>query len=135
VPSPKSIAILQSNYIPWKGYFDIMGAVDEFVIFDEVQFTRGDWRNRNRIVCDGVSRWLTIPVRTSGHFRAPISSIKIADPIWAGKHLRRLEESYHRSRYFHWLHPHLLRTLSARGRVELTDRHQLIVPSRPCRDD
>jgi hypothetical protein len=127
VPSPKSIAILQSNYIPWKGYFDIMGAVDE------VQFTRGDWRNRNRIVCNGVTRWLTIPVRVSGHSRAPISSIEIADPIWAGKHLRRLEESYG-SRYFRWLHPHLL-ALYRRAADKQTDRHQRIVSSRPCRDN
>jgi hypothetical protein len=63
---------------PWKGYFDIIAAVDEFVIFDEVQFTRGDWRNRNRIVRSGISRWLTIPVRTSGRSRAPISTIEIA---------------------------------------------------------
>ena len=45
----KRIAILQSNYIPWKGYFDLIRAVDEFVLFDDVQYTRQDWRNRNRI--------------------------------------------------------------------------------------
>ena len=46
--SGKRISILQSNYIPWKGYFDLMAAVDEFLIFDEVQFTKRDWRNHNR---------------------------------------------------------------------------------------
>jgi len=128
VPRPKSIAILQSNYIPWKGYFDIIAAVDEFVIFDEVQFTKGDWRNRNRIVCNGVSRWLTIPVRASGHFRAPISSIEIADPVWAGKHLRRLEESYGRSRYFRWLQPHLLELYRRAAEMSrLTDINELFL--------
>ena len=58
----KRIAILQSNYIPWKGYFDIVAAVDEFLIFDEAQFTRRDWRNRNKIIIDGSPHWLTIPV-------------------------------------------------------------------------
>ena len=43
------IAIVQSNYIPWKGYFDLIRSVDEFVLFDDVQYTRRDWRNRNRI--------------------------------------------------------------------------------------
>ena len=43
------IAILQSSYIPWKGYFDLIQPVDEFVLFDDVQYTRRDWRNRNRI--------------------------------------------------------------------------------------
>ena len=56
----KKIAILQSNYIPWKGYFDLIAHVDEFVLFDDMQFTRRDWRNRNIIKTpDGVA-WLTI---------------------------------------------------------------------------
>ena len=58
----KKVAILQSNYIPWKGYFDIIAAVDEFYLFDDVQFTRRDWRNRNKIILDGKVHWLTIPV-------------------------------------------------------------------------
>ena len=45
----KSIAISQSNYIPWKGYFDLIAFVDEFVLFDDMQYTRRDWRNRNKI--------------------------------------------------------------------------------------
>jgi hypothetical protein len=45
------VAILQSNYIPWKGYFDLIDSVDDFVIYDEVQYTRRDWRNRNKSSC------------------------------------------------------------------------------------
>ena len=45
----KKVAILQSNYIPWKGYFDIIARVDEFILYDEMQFTKNDWRNRNII--------------------------------------------------------------------------------------
>ena len=56
------IAIVQSNYIPWKGYFDLMRSVDEFVLFDDVQYTRRDWRNRNRIKTARGPAWLTIPV-------------------------------------------------------------------------
>ena len=48
-PKPKRIAIVQSSYIPWKGYFDLIASVDEFVLYDDAQFTRRDWRNRNRI--------------------------------------------------------------------------------------
>ena len=55
----KTIVILQSNYIPWKGYFDLMAAADEFLLFDEVQYTKNDWRNRNRIArawpCPGTA--------------------------------------------------------------------------------
>ena len=45
----KKVAIIQSNYIPWKGYFDIINQVDEFILYDDVQYTRRDWRNRNKI--------------------------------------------------------------------------------------
>ena len=45
----KKVAILQSNYIPWKGYFDLIAAVDEFILYDDMQYTRRDWRNRNKI--------------------------------------------------------------------------------------
>jgi WbqC-like protein family len=128
VISPKSIAILQSNYIPWKGYFDIIAAVDEFVIFDEVQFTRGDWRNRNRIVRSGISRWLTIPVRTSGRSRAPISTIETADPIWTQRHLSYLQQSYDRARHFRWLHPYLVDLYRrAEGMTRLTDINELFL--------
>ncbi len=58
----KKVAILQSNYIPWKGYFDIVKQVDEFIFYDEVQYTKNDWRNRNLIKTPLGLQWLTIPV-------------------------------------------------------------------------
>ncbi len=45
----KKVAIVQSNYIPWKGYFDMIAAVDEFILYDDMQYTRRDWRNRNQV--------------------------------------------------------------------------------------
>jgi hypothetical protein len=59
----KWIACVQSNYIPWKGYFDLINLVDEFVILDDVQYTRRDWRNRNKIKTPKGLQWLTIPVK------------------------------------------------------------------------
>ena len=59
----KKVAITQSNYIPWKGYFDLINMVDEFVLYDDVQFTKNDWRNRNIIKTNQGLRWLTIPVK------------------------------------------------------------------------
>lgn len=103
----KAIAILQSNYIPWKGYFDIIGSVDEFVIFDEVQFTRNDWRNRNRVVNRGRVVWLTIPVQTAGRSGAPIDAIEIADRSWAERHLRYVHTCYRDAEYTAWLAPRL----------------------------
>ena len=90
----KSIAILQSNYVPWKGYFDLIQSVDEFVILDSVQYTKNDWRNRNRIRTPRGPAWLTIPVQTSGRFGQAIDQAKIADLGWARKHFRSLVDSY-----------------------------------------
>ena len=58
----KCIAIVQSNYIPWKGYFDLINMVDEFILYDDVQYTKNDWRNRNIIKTNQGLKWLTIPV-------------------------------------------------------------------------
>lgn len=96
----KTIAILQSNYIPWKGYFDIVAAVDEFLIFDEVQFTRRDWRNRNKIVIDGALHWLTIPVASKGNYHAPISEIEVSEAGWAEKHWRSIKHAYRKAPFF-----------------------------------
>ena len=61
----KKIAILQSNYIPWRGYFDLINYVDEFIFFDEVQYTKGDWRNRN-LIRNKKKFWITIPIVNKG---------------------------------------------------------------------
>jgi hypothetical protein len=100
VKREKSIAILQSNYIPWKGYFDLIAAVDEFLIFDEVQYTRRDWRNRNKIVLHGSVKWLTIPVRTKGHFFGSIEEIEADGHSWAEQHWKTITHAYRRAAYF-----------------------------------
>jgi len=96
----KRVAILQSNYIPWKGYFDMIGLVDEFVILDNVQFTKNDWRNRNRIPNGKDGLWLTIPVRTAERMYQPINETEISDPRWARKHWSTLSQSYARAPHF-----------------------------------
>jgi hypothetical protein len=90
----KTVSIIQSNYIPWKGYFDIVGLSDEFIVLDTVQFTKNDWRNRNRIKTAAGPAWLTIPVRTGGRFGQTIAETEIADPAWAERHWARLQASY-----------------------------------------
>lgn len=95
----KKIAILQSNYIPWKGYFDLINMVDEFVFYDEVQYTKNDWRNRNKIKTSQGIQWLTIPVRqeTLGQ---KIKDTKISDKKWNIKHWRTLSQNYSKSKCF-----------------------------------
>jgi hypothetical protein len=94
------IAILQSNYIPWKGYFDIINSVDEFIIYDDVQYTRRDWRNRNIIATRQGLQWLTIPVKTKGRFQLNINEIRVSDKNWKNKHWKALQHNYGKARYF-----------------------------------
>lgn len=105
----KRIAISQSDYIPWKGYFDLIAAVDEFVLYDDAQYTRRDWRNRNQIKTPEGLRWLTIPVQVKGRFLQRICETAISDPTWAARHWRALELNYARAAYFSQYAPALER--------------------------
>ncbi|WP_242102691.1 MULTISPECIES: WbqC family protein [unclassified Lysobacter] len=89
----KRIAILQSNYIPWKGYFDIIAAVDEFVVYDCVQYTKNDWRNRNQIKTPRGKAWLTIPVRQRS-LEQTIERTEIADSACFSKHWSTFRQNY-----------------------------------------
>lgn len=96
----KTVAIVQSNYIPWKGYFDLINSVDEFIIFDDMQYTRRDWRNRNVIKTPAGLRWLTISVNTKGKFYQKIRETTISDSAWNRKHWKLIVHNYSSSRYF-----------------------------------
>lgn len=98
----KKIAILQSNYIPWKGYFDIIAAVDEFIFYDEMQYTKNDWRNRNKIKSPNGLHWLSIPVATKGHISndVRIMDAKIVDKGWANSHWNTIKQFYKKAPYF-----------------------------------
>lgn len=95
----KKVAILQSNYIPWKGYFDMINMVDEFILYDCVQYTKNDWRNRNLIKTPSGVQWLTIPCRVESlHQR--IDETKVSDKSWASKHLKSIIQNYSKAPYF-----------------------------------
>src|SRR5437773_2072333 len=90
----KTVGIVQSCYVPWKGYFDLVNSVDEFILYDDRQFTRRDWRNRNRIKTREGTRWLTIPVQTRGLYEQRIDETLISDPGWAEVHWKTIVHSY-----------------------------------------
>ncbi len=96
----KKTAIVQSNYIPWKGYFDMINLVDEFILFDDMQYTRRDWRNRNRIKTASGVRWLTIPVEVKGKYFQKIKDTVVSDAAWNRKHWDSIVHSYSRTRHF-----------------------------------
>jgi len=96
----KTAAIVQSCYIPWKGYFDLMNSVDEFILFDDRQFTRRDWRNRNRIKTPNGVQWLTIPVRVKGRYHQRIDETVVSDDSWAQRHWQALTHAYGSAPHF-----------------------------------
>jgi hypothetical protein len=94
----KKVAILQSNYIPWKGYFDMIAAVDELILYDDMQFTKNDWRNRNQIKTPQGVQWLTVPVGQDINRR--IRDVKLPNSKWQTKHWKTLESNYRRAPHF-----------------------------------
>ena len=105
----KKVAILQSNYIPWKGYFDIIARADVFVVYDTAQYTKRDWRNRNKIKTSTGTQWLTVPIKTKGRKFQKINEAEVRNTLWVDKHLKSLEINYRKSRFFsrtmEWVYP------------------------------
>ncbi|WP_454692310.1 WbqC family protein [Achromobacter aloeverae] len=105
----KKVAIVQSNYIPWKGYFDMIAAVDEFILYDDMQYTRRDWRNRNQIKTPQGAQWLTVPVIVKGRYFQKIRDTEIDGDDWSSAHWKSLVQNYKRAPYFGeisaWLEP------------------------------
>ena len=103
----KSVAILQSNYIPWRGYFDMIASVDEFILYDDMQFTKNDWRNRNRIKTPSGPAWISVPVGAAIHRR--IKDVELTDHSWQARHWKTLRANYSRAPAFDavavWLEP------------------------------
>lgn len=96
----KWVAISQSNYIPWKGYFDLISRVEEFVLYDEVQYTRRDWRNRNRIKTKDGVQWLSVPVQVKGKYLQRVDETVVSEPAWPQHHWATLIHSYARAPFF-----------------------------------
>lgn len=103
----RRIAILQPGYLPWLGYFDQLARVDLFVHYDDVQYTRRDWRNRNRIKGPGGPQWLTVPVAVKGRYDVLIRDVPIADADWTRLHLATLRHCYARAPHFDLVYPRL----------------------------
>lgn len=98
------VVILQSNYIPWKGYFDLIHDADVFVYYDEVQYTKNDWRNRNRIYTRNGLQWVTIPIAAKA-VKQKISEVLLEDSKWQQLHHKTLSMGYAAAPFFHQLKP------------------------------
>jgi glutaredoxin-related protein len=120
----KKIAILQSNYIPWKGYFDMIAAVDEFILYDDMQFTKNDWRNRNLIKTPQGVQWLTVPV--GNDIRRRIRDVLIPQNNWQYKHWKTLESNYSRAPHFEEI-ASLLNPLYLRKYTNLSELNRVFI--------
>jgi len=94
----KKVAVIQSNYIPWKGYFDIINDVDQFIFYDDVQYTKNDWRNRNKIKTPNGTEWITVPVSATSE--SLICEVGFQSAQWSTKHFKTLTALYSKAPYF-----------------------------------
>lgn len=120
--------VLQSNYLPWKGYFDLIQNADVFVYYDEVQYTKNDWRNRNRICSKNGVHWLTIPI---GHdaVKGTISEARLESTAWQERHFKSLYHSYRPAPFFKQIEPLLFDVYKAREWETLSEVNRYCIES------
>lgn len=100
--------VLQPSFVPWRGYFHQIQKADVFVFYDDVQYDKHGWRNRNRIKTPSGTRWLTVPVLHRGNVERAIAikDIRIDPHVdWRRKHLRTLEQSYAKAPFYERYEP------------------------------
>ncbi|HUP22834.1 MAG TPA: WbqC family protein [Thermoanaerobaculia bacterium] len=96
-----TLVVEQPNYVPWLGYFALLDRADLWVWYEDVQYTRRDWRNRNRVAGGDDPVWLTIPVRARGHRHLRICDVEIdCRQPWQRKHLATLYHLYGKAPFF-----------------------------------
>jgi hypothetical protein len=123
----KTVAIVQSNYIPWKGYFDLIRLSDEFILYDDVQYTRRDWRNRNLIKTPTGLHWLTIPVEVKGKYHQCIRDTRISNLRWGREHWDVLRHNYAKAPFFKAYRDVLERLYLGNLPVMLSDVNRLFI--------
>jgi hypothetical protein len=96
--SGRTVGILQPGYLPWLGFFEQLYRCDIFVLYDDVQFEKGSWRNRNRIKTPDGPQWLTVPVQLKGHGFPLVKDVAInSSAPWAKKHIKAITQNYSKS--------------------------------------
>jgi hypothetical protein len=117
-----NVVILQPSYIPWRGYFDQIRRADLFIFYDDVQYDKHGWRNRNQIKTAQGKQWLTIPVYSKGVTNGiVIKDVRIDwSKPWTKNHLKSLVVTYSKTPYFKEYLP-LLESCYARRDEYLAD--------------
>ncbi len=95
------VGILQPGYLPWIGFFEQLNRCDIFILYDDVQYEKGSWRNRNRIKTPNGYQWLTVPVLLKGKDFPIIKDVKINSSVpWQKKHIKTIIQNYSKAQYF-----------------------------------
>lgn len=121
----KRVAVLQSNYLPWKGYFDLIHDVDLFIFYDDVQYTKNSWRNRNRIKTVNGEQWITIPVGTGKGLN--IDQINLTEHAWQRKHWESIRQGYAKAPHFARYKDFFEELYLGRVWSRLTDLNQYVI--------
>lgn len=95
----KSVGIMQAYFMPYIGYFQLINAVDEFVIYDNIQYTKKGWINRNRILHGDSAKYITLPLKKDSDF-LNINERYLADSFEPDKMMRQIETVYHKAPYY-----------------------------------
>lgn len=117
--------ILQSSYIPWKGYFDLIHDADVFVFYDDVRFTVCDWRTRNRIKTPQGLLWLSVPAGSNRH--RLICEVALSDPGWQAKHWKTISQNYSKCPYFKHYRPWFEHLYTGRDWHNLSELNQTFI--------
>ena len=102
------VIITQSNYIPWKGYFSAMRQATHLVLYDDMQYTKRDWRNRNMLITPNGPKWLSIPIDVKGKYHQKINEAQVSDNNWGENHWNFIKNNYKNSPYFKEYQHHFL---------------------------
>jgi len=120
------LAILQSNYIPWKGYFDLINDVDIFIFYDVVKYTKNDWRNRNIIYTKNGKQWITIPIEAH-NVNKNINEVIITNKDWQKNHFKSLYLGYKKAPFFNQLEELFEDYLNTKIWEKLSDLNQYLI--------
>lgn len=124
----RRICIIQSAYVPWRGFFDLIDRCDEYVILDGAQFVKGHWQNRNRVQGPAGPTWLSIPVLTADRLGQAIEEVRVSDLKWAETHWRKIATYYSSAPFFAEIGPLIKALYEAAGQCErLTEINEILM--------
>lgn len=121
------VIITQSNYIPWKGYFSSMREATHLVLYDDMQYTKRDWRNRNKLITPAGPKWLSIPVHVKGRYYQKINETVICDRDWGTQHWNFIRSNYSKAPYFDEYSQHFEELFTSNGPELLSEVNEVFI--------